>query len=137
LHIINFKYIRRFVIILLVLVILNADQITITGNYLDKKSNPIADASVQYFQQTALIDSTTTDDGGNFTLTLAYMHTSNHASIPSEFHLSQNYPNSFNPETRIHCSVPNPATLTLYNIRGQFIDQIHLPTPGAGFQRQD
>ncbi|MCK4715332.1 MAG: hypothetical protein KAT54_00860, partial [Candidatus Marinimicrobia bacterium] len=125
------QWLSLIVVIQLLPSILTADQITITGNYLDKKNNPITGASVRYFRQAALIDSTTTDGGGNFTLTLASMHTSNHAIMPSEFSLNQNYPNPFNPETRIQCGIIKPATLTLYNICGQFVDQIHLPTPGA------
>ncbi len=45
--------------------------------------------------------------------------------IPDEFSLSQNYPNPFNPTTTIQfsLSVADNATLTIYNINGQLVDQ--------------
>jgi len=124
------KHIRCAIILLMASVILHAGQITITGQYVDKKSNPIAGASVEYFANIAQLDSTNTDDNGNFTLNIQTVNIVAEA-IPEKFSLSQNYPNPFNPETRIQCSIPNPASLTFYNIRGQLVDQIHLPTPGA------
>ena len=41
--------------------------------------------------------------------------------IPHEFRLLQNFPNPFNPETRIRFQLPKPAETTarIYNVRGQ------------------
>jgi len=42
-------------------------------------------------------------------------------SIPTEYKLSQNYPNSFNPETTIKYTLPKPAfvKLKIYNMLGE------------------
>jgi len=106
--------------------ILTADQITITGNYLDRKSNPIVGASVKYFSNIAQLDSSGTDDNGYFTLNIQTVGIEAE-TLPNRFHLGQNYPNPFNPETRIPVATPYPVTLSLFNIRGQLVDKINIP----------
>ncbi len=121
------KTFGRFITILLFAlmtsILLTASQITITGQYVDKKENPIAGASVEYFSNSIKLDNAITDANGHFTLQIASVGIDDEP-FPEQFHLSQNYPNPFNPETRIHCSIPSPASLTLYNIRGQLVDRI-------------
>lgn len=45
------------------------------------------------------------------------------AVLPSEYRLLNNYPNPFNPTTRIHYSLPQNTyiTLRIYNLRGQIV----------------
>jgi hypothetical protein len=45
------------------------------------------------------------------------------AETPTEFSLSSNYPNPFNPATSISFNLPNPAswTLKIYNVAGQLV----------------
>jgi len=123
------KYIRCTLLSLLGSVILTGGQITITGQYVDKKSNPIADASVEYIANSTQLDNTNTDENGDFTLTIETLGIEDE-TIPEQFSLSQNYPNPFNPETRIQCRILFPATLTLYDLRGHLVDRIHLAKAG-------
>ncbi len=120
------KCVRCTLLLLLASVILHAGQITITGQYIDKKNNSIAGASVEYFANIAQLDSTSTDDYGNFTLTINTVGIDAKA-LPDQFYLGQNYPNPFNPETHVPVSTPYPATLTIFNIRGQFVDKVKIP----------
>jgi len=120
------KHIRFAVLLLLASIILHAGQITITGQYLDKKNNPIAGASVEYFANIAQLDSTSTDENGNFMLTINTVGIETE-TLPDRFYLGQNYPNPFNPETHITVDTPYPATMTIFNIRGQYVDKIKIP----------
>lgn len=56
----------------------------------------------------------------DFDGTFEYSQTVEVDLTPSEFNLSQNFPNPFNPETKINYSVPTRSyvTITLYNISG-------------------
>ena len=46
--------------------------------------------------------------------------------IPAYFHLQQNFPNPFNPSTKILYSIPNPdfVTLKIYNILGREVQTL-------------
>ncbi len=56
------------------------------------------------------------------------------ATIPAKFELVGNYPNPFNPSTRISFSMPQAArvTLTVYNILGQLVRSVDLGVQSAG-----
>ena len=45
---------------------------------------------------------------------------------PEAITLNQNYPNPFNPQTSINWTMPDPGEISLdiYNIRGQFIENV-------------
>lgn len=105
-------------------------QISISGTYLDKTSNPIADAVVKYYVDDSLIDSTTTDDKGYFEIYLKDLFI-NDVPMPNTFSLSQNYPNPFNPMTHFKCNINKPSTFTIYNILGQQIVQKSLSIAGS------
>ncbi|MBN1350583.1 T9SS type A sorting domain-containing protein [candidate division KSB1 bacterium] len=55
--------------------------------------------------------------------------------LPQAFSLSQNFPNPFNPVTRIHYCLPasTPVTLTIYNMQGQEVRTLvnDFQSPGA------
>ena len=122
----NLTRLAAVLISLFLTTMLLAADITITGQYLDKKRNPIAGAAVKYISNIIQLDSTSTDNNGNFTLQINTVGIESEA-IPNQFHLGQNYPNPFNPETCIPVSTPYPVTLSLYNIRGQLVDKINIP----------
>lgn len=57
--------------------------------------------------------------------------------IPDKFALKPNYPNPFNPETTIEFALPEDSkvTLTVYNLKGQFIREPVKSEYNAGYQR--
>ncbi|RKY54825.1 MAG: hypothetical protein DRP89_04510 [Candidatus Neomarinimicrobiota bacterium] len=61
----------------------------------------------------------------------------NVVEIPDEFALKPNYPNPFNPETTIEFALPKESkvTLTVYNLKGQFIRELARSEYNAGYQR--
>jgi Right handed beta helix region/FlgD Ig-like domain len=59
---------------------------------------------------------------------------SENSNIPLVFGLGQNFPNPFNPETKIQFSIPinSKVELTVYNMRGQKVKQLVRDRLGAG-----
>ena len=55
--------------------------------------------------------------------------------VPSQYALSDNYPNPFNPSTRIQFQLPQSATvnLVIYNMVGQEIKRITMTNLNAGY----
>ncbi|MCG8606270.1 HYR domain-containing protein, partial [bacterium] len=54
--------------------------------------------------------------------------------VPSEFALSQNHPNPFNPSTTINFALPKAGkvSLKIYNLRGQLVATLHQGAIAAG-----
>ncbi len=71
-------------------------------------------------------------DGGNDNPTL-------HSEIPKEFKLSQNFPNPFNPMTKINYALPKQGfvTLKIYDITGREIQTLVNDVKKAGYYSVD
>ena len=56
----------------------------------------------------------------------------------AEFRLLGNYPNPFNPSTKIQFSVPGPglARISVYNVLGQVLDASEITVTGSGMQER-
>jgi len=106
-----------------------AQTINISGNYLDLLDNPIDSASVYYYQDQVVVDSTLTSSSGAFDL--QFIIVSVNPSLPSSFQLSQNYPNPFNPSTRINLSIQEGGSFSIYNLRGALVESLDLPSAGS------
>lgn len=79
-----------------------------------------------------------TDDGGGCTDPTQPCLSGNASSdIPSEFNISQNFPNPFNPVTQIEFGVPENSAVTLkvYNIMGQEVVTLVNENLNAGNHR--
>lgn len=59
------------------------------------------------------------------------------ASLPAEFALMGNFPNPFNPTTTIRYALPRPADveLTIFNLLGQKVGEMHFGNQPAGIQQ--
>ena len=64
------------------------------------------------YAETGIINNVEIDDDNNI--------------VPADFVLSQNFPNPFNPSTRIEFSIPidSDVTLTIYNLLGQAVTEL-------------
>ncbi len=93
---------------------------TVKGVY--KYSVTATDFGLNESEKTAPIDLTLTSIVGE-------------RAIPTEFGLSQNFPNPFNPMTTIEIALPRTsgATLTIYNLMGQMIREFHYSSLPAGY----
>jgi hypothetical protein len=93
---------------------------TVKGVY--KYSVTATDFGLNESEKTAPIDLTLTSIVGE-------------RAIPTEFGLSQNFPNPFNPMTTIEIALPRAsgATLTIYNLMGQMIREFHYSSLPAGY----
>lgn len=120
---------RGLILSLLTVTGLLAQTNHITGNYLDLLDNPIDSASVYYYQDQVVVDSTLTNSSGAFDLQFTIVSTN--PAIPSAFSLSQNYPNPFNPSTRIDLSIREPGSFSIYDIRGALVEKADLPSAGS------
>jgi hypothetical protein len=58
------------------------------------------------------------------------------APIPTEFTVSQNFPNPFNATTRINFAVPKAAdvNIAIYNVAGQLVERMDLGKMAPGYQ---
>jgi membrane dipeptidase len=104
-----------------------AQTISITGNIKDIKSNsPIENAKVQIKNsQNGLIDSVYSDAIGNWQYDIATYIDDDIIFLPTTLEVQQNFPNPFNPSTKINFSIPSDGTVTIsvHNILGELVDQ--------------
>ena len=58
------------------------------------------------------------------------------SGLPSSFELQSNYPNPFNPSTKIRFGLPNRSevTVTIYNLLGEQVMQYDMGVLQAGFK---
>lgn len=111
--------------------LLSAETITVSGTYVDRQAAPIPEAQVHFYRDGTLQDSTRTDSTGHFTVSLTVVGVTSDPAIIQSPQLWQNYPNPFNPSTRFPLLIDAPGTVTIYNLRGQVVDQVRLDAPGA------
>ncbi|MDT3697311.1 MAG: membrane dipeptidase [Ignavibacterium sp.] len=121
----------RVKLLLLLFAFLNlltlAQTITITGYVKDLKTNsPIENAKVQIKDlQNGIIDSVFSDIAGNWQYDVIAVSTEPITYLPNDFKVEQNFPNPFNPSTKINFSIPSEGqvTISVHNILGEMINQ--------------
>ena len=108
---------------------------TVTGKIVDISGNGLDSLNVQLYSGTAVYNTTTNSDGSFTFNNVTKVEDVN--SIPGSYAVSNNYPNPFNPKTRINITLPKASkvSIKIYNILGQRVkdipDQV-LPT-GVNF----
>ncbi len=106
---------------------LSAQTISLTGNIKDLKDNfPIEYAKVNIKNiSTGFIDSVFSDALGNWQYNLITTAVEKGNLFPNDFQLYQNFPNPFNPSTKIGFSIPKDenVTISVHNVLGERIDE--------------
>ena len=84
----------------------------------------------------AMDEEYTTSDVGEFVLNNITLSTNEYANIPNNFILYQNFPNPFNPITKLRYNLPSDAlvTLSIYDMLGREITQLVNISQEAGFK---
>lgn len=112
------KYSLCFLLIsvLLLPIFLNAQ--TVTGKLVDQNGNGLSGCSLQLFITPKIYTATSSSDG-SFTFT--NITEVKDQQLPTGYSVSANYPNPFNPRTRIEFTLPNNGNVKveLYNQIGQ------------------
>lgn len=97
---------------------------TVTGKIVDISANGLGGLNVQLYSGTAVYNTTTNSDGSFTFNNVTKVEDLN--SIPSSYAVSNNYPNPFNPKTRINITLPKASkvSINIYNILGQRVKNI-------------
>lgn len=99
---------------------------TLYGNVKDKKTDsPILYARVIIKNlDNGIVDSLYTNNLGNWSYRLITSVNDNSFIIPNDLQVDQNFPNPFNPSTRIQFSVPQDAVveISVHNVLGELVD---------------
>ena len=104
-----------------------AQIISVSGNIKDiKSSSPIENAKVQIKNlQSGSIDSVFSDAIGNWQYDILSSVIEESYYLPNTLEVYQNFPNPFNPSTKINFSIPTNENVTIlvHDILGQLVDQ--------------
>ena len=120
------KYISVAVFSLCFVFIIKSQTISITGTVKDYKSNsPIENAKVQIRNSTSgLIDSVFSNAIGNWQYDIATSIDDDIHYLPNNLEVMQNFPNPFNPSTKIGFLIPadENVSILVHNILGELVD---------------
>jgi uncharacterized protein (TIGR02145 family) len=105
-----------FLLVLLLPIFLNAQ--TVTGKLVDQDGKGLADVQLQLYSSAKIYSAASSTDG-SFTFT--NVTEVKDQQLPAGYSVSANYPNPFNPRTRLEITLPNNGNVKveLYNQIGQ------------------
>jgi len=113
-----------------------AQSISVTGNIKDVQTNsPIENAKVQIKNiSNGIIDSVFSDAIGNWQYDIATSVEDDIYYLPTNLEVMQNFPNPFNPLTRINyeLQIANYVTLSVYDINGRLVKELVNQKQSAG-----
>ena len=105
---------------------LRSQTISISGNTKDAKSDaPIENAKIQIKNlANGLIDSVFSDAIGNWQYDIATSVEDESDYLPNSLDVMQNFPNPFNPSTKIGFLIPTDenVSIMIHNILGELVD---------------
>jgi membrane dipeptidase len=103
-----------------------AQTISVSGNIKDIITySPIQDAKIQIKNlSNGLVDSVFSDAVGNWQYDILTAVENEIGLLPNNFKVMQNFPNPFNPSTKIGFVIPSDANVSIqvYNILGELVD---------------
>ena len=112
---------KNLYLVLLIVSLLNVQNSgqTIIGKVVDEDGNGLQSYNVNLFISPAFYTATT-DSLGYFLIKLTEAE---EESLPKDYHISNNYPNPFNPRTRIDITLPKPSKIKveIFNTIGQIV----------------
>ena len=101
------------------------NTITVSGQYIDQKGNPITEATVAYLQAGLEAGSDVTDNEGNFSFHATLVGIKPIA-IPYQDNFEIIGANPFTQETRFNAGVEEEGILSVFNMQGRLIAQEEL-----------
>ena len=112
------QYSLRFSIIMIFLFPVFLYAQTVTGKLVDQNGNGLSGVQLQLYSTPKIYSATSSTDG-SFTFT--NVTEVKDQQLPTGYSVSANYPNPFNPRTRIEITLPNNGNVKveLYNQIGQ------------------
>ena len=120
------KIISTIVLSFCFVFIIRSQTISISGDIKDLKTNsPIENAKIQIKNTSnGLIDSVFSDAIGNWQYDIATSVEDDINYLPTSLEVMQNFPNPFNPSTKIGFLIPTDenVSISIYNILGELID---------------
>lgn len=120
----------RLIVLFLIIDLIFAAEIELTGSYKDQKDNSIANARVELLQDGVLKDSTFTANDGSFVLVLPTTSIKHENATISDYRINSNFPNPFNPSTRFEVETSDRGWVRIHNINGELVDELELPGSG-------
>lgn len=122
--------IKNFLLLIFLILLYSTSYtqtISISGSVKDIITNaPIENAKVEIREiNSGVTDSVFTDLTGNWQYQFLVSNIGSEQITPAGFQVFQNFPNPFNPSTKINFSVPSAEniTITVHNILGELIDK--------------
>ncbi|MHC1737208.1 MAG: membrane dipeptidase [Ignavibacteriaceae bacterium] len=130
-HLSGSKTFLLFIIISTSSTFLFANGITFSGIVSEKATSlPLDSAEIKIINKInpAEYYLTKTNAAGFWSYTIPFSSAEENPAVPNTFSLEQNFPNPFNPSTRILFSTGQTgnARLSMYNVVGELIDQVSL-----------
>jgi uncharacterized protein (TIGR02145 family) len=116
-------------IILLFTIILNAQ--TVTGKLVDENGAGLAGVRLQLYTSTNVYEDSSSSDG---TFSFNIITDVEDNQLPTGYSVSDNFPNPFNPRTRINITLPNRENVKVevFNLLGQSVADVIKQTFDAG-----
>lgn len=110
--------------------IINAQ--TVTGKLVDQNGNGLSNLQLQLYISPRMYNATSSSDGS---FTFSNITDVKEEQLPTGYAVSENFPNPFNPKTRIGITLPNSGSIrvSIYNLLGQKVrDEIEKYFNNAG-----
>lgn len=108
----------------------------IKGKLIDENGSPLSDINLALYISSSIYSDTSNHDGTfSFEITTGIENN----KLPEDYFVSDNFPNPFNPKTRIIISLPGQgnAKIEVFNLLGQLVTDVLEKTCNAGINYVD